>query len=601
MDVTHLIRKYAQVSRTLSKEETEQCQKLTEVGKTLLRLQATGYLEENPMSTNLIQYSADCTPLRTRKHYTIVGPTGSSRASVKETTEYFVQQVFITSVCGQQAPVDRLILREPMPLTSGKTMAALASCMQKFLQGSWCTGTTGGITIHHQVHDRGMSRTFRDAVAGHFSQLVATDSALGDETATHEALHIYTEVSCCLHDSHNAFRWGMQALYGDKLEAILGDLYAVIKDYRASVGKCMSCISSWLDEVLTPMPAEALPSEGELNVLYAAVGVPADLLEPLSSDMRLMWQASEQKLWVLDSFLKRHDAVEFLTNTLMGIWKFPAFCANRWVTVGTSCRTLVQGLLTGYGGLFCWMKLRGVLTDFDVQGSLRMSKEVIEACTVAGLSAYVSESFTSLAMADPRLLRQLDAIENTIVEELCYLESLQPSVWTHLSSLCTSRAWVLRHHVLTASLASAAHLQKKIFWELSLLPWAILRNGSPELVLAEIEALQDTSPDPVICKLQTLCRLKFCKASLLAAISLLQCVSFSSHFTERQHASTATLKRVHDYSHSTLCPRAFVHVLRSVGTQPPFNPPTPAQNSRPPYPPWKTSPAMSAKGARTSV
>ena len=254
--------------------------------------------------------------------------------------------------------------------------------------------------------------------------------------------------------------------------------------------------------------------------------------------------------------------MEHLTSTLLSLWKFPSFCASRWITVGTSCRTFVQGLLTGIGGLFTYMKDKGAITDFDAQPGLRVSDEVIQASVVAGLSAYVSESFSSLAMSDPRLLPQVDALEESVADELQFLERVQPFVWTTLASLSGSRGWVLRDQILRAATASAAHLHRRIFWELSFPPWSMFRIQDPHKVLAAIESLEEASPDPVIGRLQHLARIKFHRPSLVAAIQLLQSVSFSSHFTERQHSSTASLKKVHDYSSATLCPRAFVHTFR---------------------------------------
>ena len=334
MDLPDLIRKLAQTSRTLPKEEVAQCQMLTEVCKALLRLEATRVLQENPLSINLMQYSADCTPLKVRTQYSVHAPSGKTRASAKETAEYLVQQIFMTTAIGRQPWEDRLIFREPMPLQFGKTMPALAACMQSFLKGTWCLGTSQGITIHHQVHDRGMSRTFRDAVAGHLAKLVSQDHVLGDAEATHEALHIFTEASCSLHDSHNAFKWGFQAVYGDRLDQILADLYMGISCYRSAVGKCLPFICSWLDEALTPTQAADLPLEDELSHLYSAIGVPADVLDVLCTEMRLMWQPCDKKLLVLDTFLQKENAVEVLSSTLLTLWKFPAFCASRWTDGG---------------------------------------------------------------------------------------------------------------------------------------------------------------------------------------------------------------------------------------------------------------------------
>ena len=300
MAVADLIRRFAEVSRALDKTETQQVQKLAEICKTLLRVEATDVLINNPSSSNLLQNSCECTPLKVRTHYAIQGPHhSSSRASVKESAEYFVQQLFFTTVSGNQRWQDRLVFREPLALQYGKAMPALAACATKFLKGTWCIGTPSGISIHHQIHDRGISRAFREAIAGHLAKLVLQDASLADGDATHTGLHLYTDAYCCLHDSHNAFRWGFQSVYQENLDQLLADLYVGISGYRSTVGKCIPCMCDWLDQVLTPLPLALLPTDQELSNLYAAVGVPSELLDTLSSEIHLIWRPSEEKLLVL--------------------------------------------------------------------------------------------------------------------------------------------------------------------------------------------------------------------------------------------------------------------------------------------------------------
>ena len=198
-------------------------------------------------------------------------------------------------------------------------------------------------------------------------------------------------------------------------------------------------------------------------------------------------ESIRRQFFILDFLLAQPNAVESLSNTLLSIWKFPTFYASRWITVGMSCRTLTPGLLTGYGGLFAIMGSTGALNEYDSQGSMRVSEEVMQTCVLGGSIVYVAEIFTRLAMPDPGLVRQPNALEKTVLDELRYLENLQPFVWTHLASIGKSRGWISRDNLAAGAIASAFHLHKRVFLKFSSLPWVLLRQGPPERVLSEIE------------------------------------------------------------------------------------------------------------------
>ena len=41
------------------------------------------------------------------------------------------------------------------------------------------------------------------------------------------------------------------------------------------------------------------------------------------------------------------ELTETVVATLMSLWKFRKFTESRWLTIGSSCRVMVAGLLTG--------------------------------------------------------------------------------------------------------------------------------------------------------------------------------------------------------------------------------------------------------------
>ena len=169
LDVTMAVRAelsfFASVTKVLTKAQVNDLRLLAEVGKSLLRAEALEMLDNFPISPCLLQYSADCTPVRTRSHYSAgKGLTSLSHASVATTQEYLVQLCFLTVLCGDTVR-QKIVFRDPICLQHGKTMPALFGCAQKFIPSQWLQGREG-IVIFHQIHDRDMSRQYREAVSG---------------------------------------------------------------------------------------------------------------------------------------------------------------------------------------------------------------------------------------------------------------------------------------------------------------------------------------------------------------------------------------------------------------------------------------------------
>lgn len=46
------------------------------------------------------------------------------------------------------------------------------------------------------------------------------------------------------------------------------------------------------------------------------------------------------------------DLIESIATTLLAVWRFRKFTESRWLTVGTSCRTLVAAVILGFDDLF---------------------------------------------------------------------------------------------------------------------------------------------------------------------------------------------------------------------------------------------------------
>eukprot|EP00971_Amphidinium_carterae_P264310 5243162-Amphidinium_carterae.1 len=113
-----------------------------EVLKWFLTFRAGEMLEEGPNATVLMQYSCDCTPSRTRKHFTAKAGGMQTKGSRVVGSELFVQQIFITKAGYGKEREKLLVFQDPAVLEHGKGFQAMLAVTHEFLQGAWAVGST---------------------------------------------------------------------------------------------------------------------------------------------------------------------------------------------------------------------------------------------------------------------------------------------------------------------------------------------------------------------------------------------------------------------------------------------------------------------------
>ena len=165
-------------------------------------------------------------------------------------------------------------------------------------------------------------------------------------------------------------------------------------------------------------------------------------------------------------------------------------------------------------------------------------------------------------LRDNRLLKHGVEVLETAIEELQLLESLPTEVWKCLSDHAGISPTDMRHKVTSGCHVSLAYLDKRVFSTLCALPWSLCIgdvNHNLEQLLQEPEMPTDVTSQ----KIWSLGRSGFDRRRLVQAIEAMRELSFTSHLTEKLHASAALVKRHHpDYGVRTTEMRAFVHTFR---------------------------------------
>ena len=128
------------------------------------------------------------------------------------------------------------------------------------------------------------------------------------------------------------------------------------------------------------------------------------------------------------------------------------------------------------------------------------------------------------------------------------LQHLQASTWRLLAHQLRLPPSVLRDRVVRAAWVSLAYLEWRAFATVTDLPWSLLHDG-PSAAAEKLLSMEEPPPEQLSGKAWSLLRQGHSRKDVEAALALLQNVSWTSAFTEKQHASTGFM-----YAVSALCP-----------------------------------------------
>ena len=549
-------RALAQCSRACNKDESRRIFGLVSAGKTRLRERAAVFAACPGGSQPLLcQFSLDLTPVTTTKHVTV----RSQKRSGKSTDEFLCQQLFLTTMAADGKFQHTILYPEPQRLEHGKTMAALLACAKLCPGIGLRPADSDQILIRHQVHDRGVSNSFVEALSGWWSKEATAPSmppGSTDMAESSSAFSWHTAVGCACHDGHNSLRWAHHALFGQ--ESLLEDVYVSVSAIKNAYYHSTDALGSWLAKTVQAKPSGELPSAEHLYCLWVSLGVEQTLARELA-DMRVLWR--QNSLRVEEGFLGREDALETLSSYLLATWRFQKFTTSRWCTVGSACRCLSAAVLTGYLQLLKYMREQNVITDFTWHGIQRLNQPALEFVFVVGLSAYVSETFLLHVLKDGRVARIQEKLQTALFDEFDFLDYLPSPVWELLARGANMPAQDLRNKVVAGGLIAWAFLESKVLLVAASLPWRLCK-GDIAANIAELLQAGEPPEDTVASKIFHLGSVGFNRLRLQRAVGLLGSCSWTSALTERQHASTSLVKKYHpDIGSKLLTARAYLHTF----------------------------------------
>lgn len=560
-DLDKLFRRYAESSFSSTPLDAKAMPRLCEIGKAYLHQKARELVANASHSPILSHYSADGTPLSTKRKVTASFKKGHSiKRYGKETDEFLIQHGYFRTldVFGQSDTV--AIMRDPLPMTSGKSALATFSAFTDFFRTPRQLGHRG-ICIAHYAFDRALLSSVGRLLKQYHKFLAPQFTApqLGKDSAALELLEWVVTTGCALHDGHNSLKWAMHSQFQNT--ELIQDVFIVVASVRNSFGLLVDHMGRWLHNKVLFVPDDDLPPMQERYELWTALGAEPELAEMLAFELRLQW--CDSRLQVAASCTSIEDLMGKISGALLALWEFRQFTSSRWATIGTSCRGVVAALLSGFDDLVKTVRKDPRASDYHISGYSKLTGRAKEFLCTAALAAYVCDGFLVELMTDNRLPLKAQELEDTMAQEIEFLAGIKASVWKWLGETCDLDAAKLRSDVLAAAHVQVGFIMTKALGEAKGLPWS-LGCGNVDQNLDELLA-GGPPTDPTAAKIKRLLELGYNRAQIKQGLALLLDCPWGTQSVEQGHASATLVKKAHpDFSRDSLMLRSFFHSFRRL-------------------------------------
>ena len=240
----------------------------------------------------------------------------------------------------------------------------------------------------------------------------------------------------------------------------------------------------------------------------------------------------------------------------MHVWRFHRFAESRWLTIGTSCRTMLAAFMIGISDLVKHIK-KNCTSLFFLRGFDRLDAGRLEFMAMCAVASRVPEAIQADLMRDNRVAKTADALWETGAKELKWAIDLPDSTYTLLADLCNSSGSALKDRCIDAAHTSFHFLYRRVLEVAGELPWCLCRGDIGQNL--DDLAAQECPDEPVSKNLWLLLHRRFNKAQLIATVEMIGEVGWTSLPAEQQHASLAMLHKWHpEYDMTTLISRSLL-------------------------------------------
>ena len=560
------MKEWSRIGRPHDQNDTRSMSRAAHVAIDHMRTSVVELIDAAEQRPLLVSYQSDGTPIISRHNIPQPGGVGLKlrRHTGKTMDEFCCQVAFYVYIDAVGQRQVRALVREPCPMTHGKKAPAqLAFALEHIVSPRACGHT--GFLVMHCSFDRAPFEAVGRMLNQHY---IATAAAHGDNSESEgeggggdgKALLLrfwFLKTACAFHDAHNSLKWSMHAQATD--EAVMDEVYCGIAACCNSRKQILGRLLEWIPSVLTPAPLADLPTSESLRELWTVFGASDELVDEIA-DLNLDFKEGKLYFW---------DGVPFesvgtrVAHILMTLYRFRTFSSSRWLSVGSSCRTMVSAYLFGLHDVVTQILGDEDESHYKINGYRKLIGDRLQFIFTASLASFPSDAALACLIKDSRVVKVRDFIVAESTGRLTFLAELTDGFWAKVSAPSGMVGAELRTRVLRACHKSIAFLYFRIIKEVDRLPWTLMR-GDIEDHLRILEA-GDEPEEPTSAKIYCLLRQGANRDEIKSALRLAAEVPWGTKITEEVHASAACVRKYHpEVSTPVLRIRAFIHCLRRM-------------------------------------
>jgi hypothetical protein len=544
----------AKPTHVCDKADLEACRRICEVSKQWLRSNAESWLAARCESPVLVQYCSDCTPLQTRQQYRSELDQLKVHRQGKRTGEYLVERLFLCDT--DFKPI--VMFSEPVKLADKTQWSHLQACRNLF--SSAREAGHKGLCISHHIWDGAVKSSMERLRKQFFEAMHHHHTAsLGPEAAHRlKLLHWDTYVPCKAHECHNSLKWGVFKYIEDK--STLKNAYITMESLRNAFDELETNCRPWIRSCLH-YEDWGLDCISEL---WTVLGISGEWLETL---VELQLRFESGMLLVASAFEGNPDTENLVYHCMMHLWQFSKFTDSRWVTLGCASRSLLASTLVGLHSLVQHIMSNPASSSYYIRGFGHFDQKVHELVGIVSTSSFVADSVLQLLLEDDRVPRNIESIDNELIDEVNFVFNISSGVWRTLASACNMSEGELQDACISSALVQAGFITGK-FREARKPPWNLLQGNKHE----NLDALsqQPRPSDETAGKIWELLQKEYDRQELLNGLALLEEVGWCSTTVEQGHVKASRLMQKHrEYTEDTMRCRAMVGSMTPLLTATP--------------------------------
>ena len=199
----------------------------------------------------------------------------------------------------------------------------------------------------------------------------------------------------------------------------------------------------------------------------------------LVEEVGLWWDPDTESLWLKKTVKGKINAsvLDVVCDALFEVWEINQFKDSRWVTTGTSCRSLAASCCLGLDNYITFLRKKTPANDTWLHLRKRMEKPGCKNFVfLCGLSSRVAEAALLSVMEDNRLALKVEEVDNSMEEELAYMDKVPLPVWKLTAQHLDMGALSLRSAVLQAGHIQKAFVNVRCLDRFRQPPWSLCRG-----------------------------------------------------------------------------------------------------------------------------